>query len=312
MKDPDVRIEKFKHFLATRHLSPATARAYCKPLRKFFRFADSRRRKTVDGKLVSAFRHSIQGQAAATRHIADASLRRYFEWLCDMGAMLSNPMNGIRPVKVKKLSYRPTLTPAEASRLLAIPDVRKPMGIRNRAILEVLYSSGIRRQELLRLTAYDLDLKGGFLMVRAGKNRKDRKVPLGKAATRWVQRYLETARSSMGTVQSSPNLFLSRQGNGMRAIEMCRMIHAAAKKAGIRINVTPHVFRHTAATEMVRNGAPLRYVQELLGHADIGTTQVYTKVTNPDLKAMILACHPSMRFKHKPVRFLVRKKRKSV
>jgi integrase/recombinase XerD len=219
--------------------------------------------------------------------------------LVNNGSLLANPMDGVRCPKKHELAQRPTLTSEEVDKLIGIPRVDTPLGVRNRAILEVLYSAAIRRNELLGLSVYDVDLKEGFVWVRRGKGGKDRKVPLGKSASAWVRRYLESARPRIGKAQPSSNLFLSTYGNRLKKGELARMIHVCATKAGIKKNVTPHVFRHTAATEMVRNGADLRYVQEYLGHRFLVTTQVYTRVTNPDLKNMILRCHPSVKSRAK-------------
>ena len=294
-------IKAFRQRLLAHGLSSDTAKTYGIYLGQFMAFMRKHHAAHAakpNREQVGAFRKTLEELSPSSRKNTDAALRKYFGFQVDDGAMLSNPMDGVRSPKENPQAIRPTLTPEEMGKVLATPPADTPIGVRNRAVMEVLYSTAIRLKELLGLSVYDVDLKEGFVWVR-GKGRRERKIPIGKSATAWVKRYLEFARPKLGRSQPSSKLFLSRLGDEIKRPEVARLIRNAATAAVVSKKVTPHVFRHTAATEMVRNGAPLRYVQELLGHRFMVTTQVYTRVTNPDLHSMIERCHPSLKSKGK-------------
>lgn len=166
------------------------------------------------------------------------------------------------------------------------------LGYRDRAILEVLYATGIRRQELMNLQPPDADCEKGFLRVNRGKGNKDRIVPLGKIACTYVENYIKLVRIDTARKRNSPYLFLSLMGNRLSRSALRDMIIRYAKKGKINKAVTPHVFRHTCATHLIRHKANIRCVQEILGHQSLDTTQKYTQITITDLKEAHQQCHP--------------------
>ena len=187
-------------------------------------------------------------------------------------------------------------TAVEAKKMMEAPDTSTALGYRDRCILEVLYSTGIRRGELNALKVTDLDLDGGFLRVNQGKGGKDRVVPLGRMACRFIRSYLEHVRPLyLRKDPAMPWLFLSRKSGRMSTMVARGVVRRYTQEVGIGKKVTPHTFRHTCATLMLKNGANIRHVQEQLGHASLETTKIYTAVTVTDLKEIHKRCHPRER-----------------
>jgi integrase/recombinase XerD len=208
-------------------------------------------------------------------------------------ADLELPRKGIRlPAAV--------LTAAEAEQILAVPDVRTPLGLRDRAILETFYSTGIRRFELAGLHVGDLDLAAGVLAVRQGKGKKDRFVPIGDRAAAWVAAYLREVRPLLAMHQDEGVLFLSSDGLPIPPETLSTLLNRIVRAAGIGKPGACHIFRHTMATLMLEGGADIRYIQQMLGHANLDTTQIYTHVAIHTLKAVHAATHPgaSLRLRH--------------
>ena len=171
-----------------------------------------------------------------------------------------------------------TLSPEEVEALLDAPSRHSAQGLRDRAFLELMYSSGLRVTELCQLTLQDLDLEEGFLRVEAGKRGKDRLVPVGGKAAEAIQRYLHNGRPSLVRPKTGSALFLSNRGAALSRKTVWYWIKQYAERAGIKKPVKPHLLRHSFATHLLSNGADLRAIQEMLGHADIGTTEIYTRV----------------------------------
>jgi integrase/recombinase XerD len=195
---------------------------------------------------------------------------------------------------------RVILTKREIARLLRAPDCSTPLGCRDRAVIEVLYATGIRNAELRGLQVSDLDLVGGVAQIRKGKNAKDRVVPLGRAAVTAVREYLEAARPQLLARRgphSTPEdtLFLSRSGRPLQTLGLIEPLRRHAHRARLKKAVTPHTLRHSCATHMLQGRADLRYIQALLGHGSLATTQIYTHVEVTDLKAVHRRCHPRER-----------------
>ena len=182
----------------------------------------------------------------------------------------------------------------EIERLLSQPDIDTAIGLRNRAIMEVLYSTGIRRAELLDLQMQDVDGTRGLLRVNQGKGQKDRIIPIGERALRWVARYLEEARPELLRRVSDSTLFLSeRFGKRIGESTLSKCLRAYIEQAGINKPGAVHIFRHSTATLMLENGADIRHIQALLGHADLSTTQIYTQVAVTHLKDVHQKTHPA-------------------
>lgn len=217
-----------------------------------------------------------KSSATITRMIT--SLRQFHQFLRQERFTDHNPMQHIEmPKKSQRLPD--TLSLKEVERLIETPNTQEILGIRDRAILEVLYATGLRVSELISLELKDLHLSMGLLQT-IGKGDKERIVPLGDLAIQWLECYLEEARPLLVAKQPGENhLFVNQRGKGLTRQGIWKNLKALVQLAGINKNVTPHTLRHSFATHLLENGADLRTVQELLGHADISTTQIYTHIT---------------------------------
>lgn len=238
--------------------------------------------------------------APQTKHQKIMTVKKLFRFLHRQGCILVDPSPVLPEIKVPDSLPRVVLTRDEANLILAQPDVRNRLGFRDRAILEVLYSTAIRRSELLNLTIFDVDLVDGVLRINQGKGRKDRIVPLGKVAGRILAEYLRRVRPRLaaahgGAGEGQPALFLSQRGGRLSGNALECLVHGYAKRAAVGKRVTCHTFRHTCATEMLRGGSSIRHVQELLGHVDISTTQIYTRLLPLDLVKAHSKAHPRER-----------------
>jgi integrase/recombinase XerD len=202
----------------------------------------------------------------------------------------ADPMENLKAPRAFQALPR-YLTCAQVDTLLAAPDVAKPLGIRDRAILEVLYATGLRVSELIGLRPGDLDMEVGLLTC-FGKGRKERLVPLGRTARKWVERYLEV-RGTLGRRRpAGPELFLNQRGGRLSRMGLWGVVRRHAVTAGVERTLTPHVLRHSFATHLLERGADLRALQAMLGHADISTTQIYTHVTQERLRKVYDRYHP--------------------
>ena len=234
---------------------------------------------------------SREGLAPTSIARAVSATRGFFKFLMLDGHIKTHPAEDLDTPQ--RFSYLPKfLTEDEINRLLAAPDVSTEEGIRDRAVLEIMYATGLRVSELVGLKQNDIDLLAG-LVVCHGKGNKERRVPLGKSAIHWLQQYA-TVKAGYGK-QSSPNVFLHRGRPFTRQIAWS-MIKGHAEKAGIK-NVSPHTLRHSFATHLLQHGADSRSVQALLGHSDISTTQIYTHITNVHLRSAYDRHHPRARSK---------------
>jgi integrase/recombinase XerD len=176
------------------------------------------------------------------------------------------------------------------------PDLSSPIGLRDRAILELFYSSGIRRMEVVNIAIYDVNFDRGVLMIRKGKGKKDRVVPVGQRAMDWIEKYMYEARPLLHCAAVEDNvLFLSVRGTFLNPDHLTALIRKYVEESGIPKKGACHIFRHTMATLMLDNGADIRHLQEMLGHADIKTTQIYTHVSIPQLKKVHEMTHPANR-----------------
>ena len=186
-----------------------------------------------------------------------------------------------------------TMTEEEVIQVLAAPDLHTPIGIRDRAILELLYSSGVRRRELVNLNLADIDFENGYLMVNQGKYHKDRIVPIGEVALKFIEAYLKLVRWWFLRNPAEPALFLnSTTGKRIAVNTLAYIVKKMVKKSGIKKKITPHTFRHTMATHLLRNQADIRHIQAMLGHASLATTQIYTLLDTDDLKEVHRRAHP--------------------
>lgn len=218
----------------------------------------------------------------------------FFSWMVKHRHLPSNPATDLDLPQVTK-GLRDPMTLGEIEAVLALPDLTYAQGLRDRALLEVLYGTGLRRFELAALNGEDLDRERGTLHVRRGKGAKGRFVPIGERTLAWVTKYESDARPLLQRDPHEPALFLNPDGKRLSVNSMSWRVRSYLDRAGVRKEGACHLFRHTMATTMLDNGADIRHVQEMLGHADIGTTQFYTKVSIAKLKAVHAATHPAAR-----------------
>jgi site-specific recombinase XerD len=254
-------------------------------------------RAVTEGHLVTFARWLAEQPTRVGPHLAPASraaalsvVRRFFAWLEARAIVLHNPARVLRLPRSTSLP-RGILTIAQAHRLMAAPSPDAPIGLRDRAILELLYGTGLRLGEVVRIDVTDLDLRSGVLLVRNGKGRKDRIVPIGGAAATALDLYLTDGRPAL-VAPISAALFLSRHRRRLAAVSLRVRLQHYGRRLGLRL--TPHALRHTCATHLLRGGADLRHVQALLGHRRLTTTALYTRVAITDLRAVIARCHPRM------------------
>lgn len=220
-------------------------------------------------------------------------LKAFFRWLARENYILYNPAADLELPRIGRRLPKAILTAAEVEKVMAMPDINSPMGIRDRAVMETLYSTGIRRQELLDLSIYDIDMGRGTVMIRQGKGDKDRVVPIGERALAWIEKYLEDVRPEYATGADKGTLFLSAFGLPISGGWLAQIIHGYIKGAQVGKLGSCHIFRHSMATLMLENGADIRFIQAMLGHAELSTTEIYTQVSIKKLKAVHTATHPA-------------------
>ena len=236
----------------------------------------------------------------AGQHVRLTTIQGFFKWLCRKYYITANPAADLELPKVEKRLPRQVLTAHEAEQILSLPDLATPVGIRDRAILEILYSTGMRRKELTGLCLYDLDLERGTVMIREGKGKKDRLLPIGQRAAAWLDKYLEEARSKLVVEPDEREIFLCVSGRGLTPGVLGNVVHEYVKRSGIGKLGSCHLFRHAMATLMLENGADLRYVQQMLGHARLNTTEIYTHITIQKLIEVHRLTHPARLPKAEP------------
>jgi integrase/recombinase XerD len=220
-------------------------------------------------------------------------IRQFFKWLAKTNRILANPASEIDLPRSEHRLPKHILTCSEVEQVLNQVNPKDMLGVRDRAILETLYSTGMRRLELIGLKLYDLDRERGTVMIRQGKGKKDRMIPIGERASLWIEKYLSELRPSLVVEPDAGYLFLTSMGEGMMPPGLSLMVRRFIKKAGIGKTGSCHLFRHTMATLMLENGADVRFIQEMLGHAQLTTTQIYTQVSIRKLKEIHTATHPS-------------------
>ncbi len=285
--------ESFLHYLEVeRGLSNNTLAAYRRDIAKLEHFAEKKEKKVqkLNSNDVREFLRELHRQGLSHRSIARilSAIRGLFRFGVAEGGIRSDPTEQIDAAKIPRSLPR-YLTLDEVDALLDAPDTATPEGLRDRAMLETLYATGLRVSELIGLRQEDIHLDAGYLLCR-GKGRKERIVPLGRSATGWLRKYNSKARPELAR-ESSSWLFLSRRGQMTRQ-RFWQIIKARGVQAGIQRKISPHVVRHSFATHLLERGADLRSLQLMLGHADIGTTQIYTHVSRERLRRVYDEHHP--------------------
>lgn len=220
-------------------------------------------------------------------------IRRWFNWMKVATFIELDPTTKIELPKSEDRLPTGTLTAEQVELLLNQPDITKPLGLRDRAILETFYSSGIRCGELITLDVYDLSFERGIVTVRQGKNKKDRVVPIGERALSWVKKWITDIRPDLVTESSDQALFVSKNGKRLHPNGLSKSVRNYLLSIGITQRGACHLLRHTAATLMMENGADLRSLQQFLGHARLNTTQIYTHVSIKRLQEVHRKTHPA-------------------
>ncbi|MFI3730355.1 site-specific tyrosine recombinase XerD [Vagococcus fluvialis] len=279
-------LEEYLHYLKIeRGLSENTIQSYKRDLSQYFSFLDEKEISSweqVDRYLVLDFLEFLrnEGKSSATIIRMVSSLRKFHQFLRQERMTDNDPMQHIdTPKKTQRLPK--TLSIKEVEKIIESPDTNDALGIRDRAILEVMYATGLRVTELITLKLDDLHLSLGLLQT-VGKGDKERIIPLGDVAIKWVNLYLEKSRPELLAKNKKDKtniLFLNYKGEGFARQGIWKNLKVYVTQAGIEKEVTPHTLRHSFATHLLENGADLRVVQELLGHADISTTQIYTHIS---------------------------------
>jgi integrase/recombinase XerD len=223
----------------------------------------------------------------------------YFRWLTRNNHLLYNPASELELPRTEKRLPKAILTQDEVEKVLAVPDLRTPLGLRDRAIMEVLYSTGMRRMEVVELSIYSLDQDRGTVLIRKGKGKKDRMIPVGERALRWVEKYVTEARPQLVVEPDSGILFLTGEGEALTPGHLTDQVAAYIDLAGIGKKGSCHLFRHTMATLMLEGGADTRFIQQMLGHENLASTQLYTRVSIRKLKEIHTATHPAARLERR-------------
>lgn len=232
-----------------------------------------------------------------TQNLRLSAVRTFFKWLARNHHLLYNPASELELPKAEKRLPKHVLTAGEAEKVISQTDIQDPLGLRDRAILEALYSTGIRRMELINLKLYDLDVERGTVMIRQGKGRKDRMIPIGERAMAWMEKYLSDVRPSLVVEPDQGTLFLAGYGEPLSPNRLSQVVGEYVERAAIGKRGACHLFRHTMATLMLEGGADIRFIQEMLGHANLSATQIYTQVSIRKLKEIHTATHPGARLR---------------
>jgi len=285
------------HVRVEKGLSANTVSAYRRDLVKFESYAKKKKlslesvtRDDLVDFLSSLFRQKLESRTVA-RHLV--TLRNFFRFARTQDLLRVDPSLNLESPKIRR-SLPGYLRLEEIERLLAQPDDKTPIGLRDHAMLDVLYSTGLRVSELISLRVMDLDRAVGCVRC-IGKGDKERIVPIGKKALALVDRYLRDARPKLvpaGKQVNSATLFINRRGSTLSRVGVWKILAAYGRSAGLRIPLAPHMLRHSFATHLLEGGADLRSVQLMLGHSDISTTQIYTHVVEERLKQIYKAHHP--------------------
>ena len=231
----------------------------------------------------------------SSQHGQLVALRAFFKWLTMESHILYNPASELHLPRRPPRLPRAVLTREEAEAVLRQADPGTVPGLRDRAMLEVFYATGMRRMEVLRAGVFDLDVAQGLIRVRHGKGNKERLIPVGERACRWVERYLAEARPHLVVEPDDGTLFLSDDGKAFVPQTLSRRVQRYVERSGVGKPGGCHLFRHTAATLMLNGGADIRFIQQMLGHAEISTTQIYTRVAVKTLQEVYRRSHPAAR-----------------
>ena len=298
---PNEALLEFRSWLKLKSYRPVSVTSYTYLLNSFWGWlaqegiSDIR---SVTRFVLDRYAADVQSRpvSRSTQAITLRAVKRLFVCLVENNHLLIDPAAGLRDPSTGQRLPRPILTQIEVKRLLLQPNTSVTQGIRDRAFLELLYSTGLRIGEAVALTVHDIDLEAGLLKVQSGKGGKSRVVPLGREATKWLREYLTKIRPQQNRLSPHErSLFLTQQGTAFKRHTIEIIIRQYARAAKINKQVTCHTIRHTCATHLLEAGANLVAIKELLGHRHIETTQIYTRVRPVEVKAMHQKTHPRER-----------------
>jgi integrase/recombinase XerD len=306
VRDPDSmyhHLLRYLTYLSERNYSPRTVGNRDMSLRMFIVWCFDRgltKPRELDRPILERYqRHlfyhrKVNGDPLSAKSQCDRVLavRHWLQWQVKKGLLLYSPAADLDLPRLERRLPKAILSVKESETVLAVPDVGTTKGLRDRAILETLYSTGMRRMELVGLNVHDLDFERGTVMIRQGKGKKDRMIPIGERALAWISAYRDRARPELVVGRDDGTLFLTQLGQSLSASWLSIRVAAYVDQAGIGKKGSCHMFRHTMATLMLENGADIRYIQVMLGHADLRTTEIYAQVSVRMLKAIHTATHP--------------------
>jgi integrase/recombinase XerD len=241
-------------------------------------------------------KHNGQPLTFRTQNQRLRALKGWFRWLARQNHILHNPASELILPRLENRLPKYVLTAEEAEQVIQQPDITTAEGLRDRAILETLYATAMRRMEVAHLQLYDIDAERGAVMIRQGKGKKDRYIPIGERALAWLQKYIRETRSELLGSTDDGTVFLTGRGEPFVRVQLSALVRRYLEKSKIgKTGKTGgcHLFRHTVATLMLENGADIRIIQELLGHAKLATTELYTRVSINLLKQVYAATHPA-------------------
>jgi integrase/recombinase XerD len=290
--DNDLLNKYLEYLSVEKGLARNSVESYKRDLRKYFYFMKAARPDDITRSDVVSFHAHLSSEGIAAPSVARslAAVRGFHKYLLiDKLANTDPTVNIETPKGWKRLPK--SLSPVDVDSLLGQPDPSTPLGLRDKAMLELLYATGLRASELVGLTLKELNLERGYLVVM-GKGSKERVVPLGEEAAEAVQRYLDHGRAALLGHKNSDHLFISSKRRGITRQMFWERIKFYAQKSGLEKSISPHTLRHSFATHLLDNGADLRAVQAMLGHSDISTTQIYTHVSRERLKKIHEKYHP--------------------
>jgi len=236
----------------------------------------------------------------STQRARLSALKDFFRWLTKQDVILHNPASELEMPRQEKRLPGAALSPSQLAALMAVPDVSDPLGMRDRAMLETLYSTGMRRAELCRLELPEFNPERGTIHIRKGKGKKDRMVPVGQQAVFWIEKYLVQARPRLCLDTRTQAVFLTGYGGPFHPDVLSRYVSKWMDQAGLSGKGSCHLLRHTCATHMLEGGADIRYIQQLLGHESLETTAIYTEVNIRQLQEVHARCHPAGRLASSP------------
>lgn len=303
MDDLNAKLELYKIYLRTeKNLSENSINSYCFDINKLFAYARDVKKISLinqidDNVILSFLTHIQRGESDEENILSEKSISRYissfrnfFKFLENEELITHNPTENIESPKITR-KLPEVLSYVEVELLLNKPDVSTKTGLRDKAILEIMYSSGLRVSELINLELGNINFEESFLNV-FGKGAKERIIPVGKIALKWLRKYILESRPLLANIKSKNFVFLNARGFQMSRMAIWLIVDKYVKLANIKKKVHPHTLRHTFATHLLEGGADIRVIQELLGHSDISTTQIYTHITKDYLIEVHKTYHP--------------------